>query len=159
MSKLYELTQNYLNLMDLEDQIPSDMLKEALENVGGDLTTKYDNIGKLLATMDANIAALKAEEDRLHERRKVLENRKAGIKEYAFNNLKLLNVPKLNTPLFSYTIRKSPAAVNILNEDLIPAEFYVTKFEISKKLLLEKMKAGEIIDGAEIIQNETLMIK
>lgn len=159
MSKLYQLTQNYLNILDLEDQIPEDMLKEALDSIGEDLTLKYENIGKLLAEMDGTIAALKAEEDRLHERRKALENRKTSIKDYAFHNLKQLNVPKLNTPLFSFTIKKNPAAVKIVNEDLIPPEFYITKFEISKKLLLEKLKSGEIIEGVELNQNESLMIK
>lgn len=159
MSKLYDLTQNYLNILELEDQLPEELLKEALENVEGDLQEKYENIGKLLAEIDASIAALKSEEDRLHEKRKVMENKKASIKDYAFRNLKLLNIPKLQTPLFAYSIKRNPGSVNIVNEELIPAEYYVTKFELSKKLMLEKLKNGEEVPGAELQQSESLMIK
>lgn len=159
MSKLYDLTQNYLNILDLEDQLTEEMLKEALESIEGDLQEKYENIGKLIAEMDASIAALKNEEERLYEKRKIMENKKTALKDYAFRNLKLLNIPKLQTPLFAYTIKKNPGSVNVVNEELIPAEYYVTKFELSKKLMLEKLKAGEEIPGAELQQSESLMIK
>lgn len=159
MLKLYELTTNYLNLLELEDQIPTDMLKEALDNVETDLGEKFENIGKLLAEIDSNIAALKSEEQRLAAKRKVLENRHTNIKQYAFDCLKAMGMNKMSTPLFSYTIRKSPGSVGIVNEELIPPEYFQTKFELSKKLILEKLKAGEEVPGAELIVGENLSIK
>lgn len=159
MLKLYELTVNYMNLLELEDQIPAEMLKEALDNVESDLSEKFENIGKLLAEIDGSIAALKAEEQRLAAKRKMLENRHTNIKEYAFDSLKAMGMTKMSTPLFSYSIRKSPGSVGIVDEALIPAEYYQTKFELSKKLILEKLKAGENVPGAELVVGENLSIK
>ncbi|MFR5747044.1 MAG: siphovirus Gp157 family protein, partial [Romboutsia timonensis] len=77
MMKLYELTQNYLNLQELLEnpEIPAEMIETALNEVGGQIEDKAENIAKLIKTLEADVSGFKAEEKRLADRRKSLENR------------------------------------------------------------------------------------
>ena len=82
--KLYELTENYLNLQELLEnpEVPQDLITSALEQVGEELEVKAENIAKLIKTLEVDIAGFKEEEKRLSDRRKSLENRVKNLKEY-----------------------------------------------------------------------------
>lgn len=160
--KLYELTQNYLNLQELleNDDIPKTMITEALDNVGEELEAKAENIAKLIKTLEVDITGYKAEELRLSNKRKSLENRVKSLKEYLDNAMKVTGKTKFKGQLFSFSIQKNPPSVNVFDEKLIPEEYFIPQEPtLDKKRLLTDIKNGAKIPGAEIKQTESLRIR
>lgn len=58
------------------------------------------------------------------------------------------------------SIKATPPKVIVLDEDKIPAEFFVTKVVLDKTLLKEGLKSGDEIEGAELSNGgETIAIR
>ncbi len=57
-------------------------MTDTLESIEGAIEEKVEAIHRLYRNMQADIDALKAEEKRLSEKRKVLENEQKRLKEY-----------------------------------------------------------------------------
>ena len=66
MAKLYDITQNYNNLLDLLDnaEIPKDMIDNALNEVGEEFELKAENIAKLIKNFESDVKSFKEEVDK-----------------------------------------------------------------------------------------------
>lgn len=161
MAKLYELTSNYLNLMELLDnpEVPGEVLQESLQEVKEEIEIKAENIAKLVKNIDSDIQGLKAEEKRLNYKRKSLENKQKSIKQYLEDTLKISDIKKVKTPLFTITIQKNAPSVVIEDLESIPECYFLIKKEISKSGILEALKAGQKVVGAKLEQKESLRIR
>lgn len=160
--KLYELTENYLNLQELLEnpEVPQELITSALDQVGEELEVKAENIAKLIKTLEVDIAGFKEEEKRLSDRRKSLENRVKNLKEYLDGAMKLTSKTKFKGKLFSFNIQKNAPGVSIIDEKLIPKEYLIEQAPvIDKKAILNDLKNGEDIPGVEIKQTESLRIR
>ena len=161
--KLYELNEIYNNIWDLvsDDEIDVDTLEKALTDVEDNINSKADNIAKLIKGIDIDVVGLKAEEKRIADRRKALENKQSNIKLYLENQLKMMEIDKLKTTLFSFNIQNNPPSVKFINEDLIPQEYktVVTTTSISKKDILAAIKEGIEVEGAEMVQTRSIRIR
>ena len=160
---MYELTEMYKNIWDLvgDDEIDLDTLEKALSQVEDNIETKAESMAKLVKGIDGDVVALKEEENRLAKRRKALENKQTNIKLYLENQLRVMEIDKVKTPLFTVALQNNPPSVNILDEDLIPEQYKktVTTTSIVKKDLLDALKEGQVIEGAEIKQGKSLRIR
>ena len=161
--KLYELTEMYKNIWDLveDDEIDLETLETALSQVEDNLETKAESMAKLVKGIDGDVTALKEEENRLAKRRKALENKQTNIKLYLENQLNVMGIDKVKTPLFTVALQNNPPSVNILDENLIPEQYKksVTTTSIVKKDILEALKDGQVVEGAEIKQGKSLRIR
>ena len=160
--KLYELAENYLNLQELleNEEIEQELIVSALDEVGGELEDKAENIAKLIKTLEVDVNGYKAEEKRLSDKRKSLENRVKSLKEYLDSAMKITGKTKFKGQLFSFNIQKNPPSVNVIDEKAIPSKYYVPQDPVlDKKTLLADLKLGEDIPGAEIKQTESLRIR
>lgn len=162
MAKLYELTQNYKNLIDLLDNpdVPRDMIDAALNEVGEDIDIKAENIAKLIKSIDVDIAGYKEEEKRMADRRKTLENRVAGLKEYLDSAMKATGKERIKGKVFTIAYQKNPPSVAVIDEKAIPEEYFIPQEPIlDKKLLLGDLKNGKEVPGAAIKQTVGLRIR
>lgn len=161
MAKLYELANNYRNLIELIDRedVEQDLIKNALKECQGDIEEKVDNIIKLIKNTESDIEGYKAEEKRLNARRKSLENTVTSLKNYLDSSLKSLGLKEVKTTLFTCKFQKSKASVDIENLEDIPSGYIKIKKEADKIALYTALKMGEEIPGAKLVQNETLKIK
>ena len=160
--KLYELSQNYLNLKELLEnpEVPQEMVIAALDEVGEQFEDKVENIAKLIKTMEVDIKGFKEEESRLSDRRKSLENRVKGLKEYIDGAMKATGKLKIKGKLFSFNIQKNTPSLEVVYEELVPRElFKVQDPVLDKKEALARLKAGEDIPGLSIKQTESLRIR
>lgn len=160
--KLYELTQNYLNLQELleDPTVPVEVINTALSEVGEQLEDKAENIAKLIRTMEFEVTGYKEEESRLAARRKSLETNAKNLKGYLEESMRAVDKLKIKGKLFSFSIQKNPASVEVLNENLIPKEFFNTPAPVlDKKETLIRLKAGEEIPGVTLKQTESLRIR
>jgi hypothetical protein len=161
--KLYELAQNYNNLLDLLENpdIPQDVINKSLEEVEEDFNVKAENICKLIKSVELEAKAIKEEERRLADRRKSLEHRVVNLKAYLNGTMTAIGAKKIKGNIFTLSIQKNPHKVVIKDEELIPGDYVIVEkiIDIDKKGLLAALKAGEKIEGAELIQTESLRIK
>lgn len=155
--QLYELTDIYLNLKDMD--IEEGDLNAALENIDDEIETKADNIAKVLRDFDGDIEALKSEEERLAKKRKAIENRQKHLKEYLQNAMLVLDKRKFKTDLFSFNIQKNAPSLKILDESKIPEDYYKIERKLNKNDLKEAVKSGLFEDAAELVQTESLRIR
>lgn len=161
--KLYELTEMYRNISELigDDEVGVEELVQALEQIEDSIEIKAESMAKLIKSIDGDVTVLKAEENRLANRRKALENKQKNIKEYIENQLKIMNVDKVKAPLFTVALQNNPQSVNVLDESLIPAIYKneVTTISIVRKDILEALKEGKEVPGTEIKQTRSLRIR
>jgi len=154
--KLYELTQNYRNLIDLleDESIPVDEIMKGIQQVDGEIVIKASEMAKLLKNIDADITAFKAEETRLKNKRQTLERKYDGIKDYLEEELKKTGIKKIDgvVPL---SFRKAPASVNVIDENEIPCVYFRPKeYELDKKSILQDLKNGETVPGVELVTDK-----
>lgn len=157
--KLYELSQAYQNLLDMQDELDKQTFADTLESIQDEIEYKAENTAKMIRAMEAETKALKEEEERLARRRKTIESRIRWLKEYLIENLEMAGKDRIKGKHLSVRIQKSPPSVNILDESAIPKEFYVEQDpKLNKKALIDALKNGGKITGAELIQKRSLRI-
>ena len=154
---LYQITNAFPMLMENEE-----MTDEAKKQIEEELTVllqqKSQNIIGYTRNIELTIEAMKNEEKRISEQRKILENRLTNFKEYVKECMDKNGITKIETALGNLTIAKNPMSVEIENEEEIPKEFkqQVITTKIDKTAIKNHFKAtGEIIAGAKIIDDKT----
>lgn len=166
MTTLYALSaqkQELLNAIaafDLEDMQASDVIADTLEALDEALEGKVESVLHFRQHLLNEAATLKAEEQRLAERRKLREAKAKRLTEYVDECLSIADVKKLETALFTVSYRKS-TSVEITNADALPVGLLRTKTvqEPDKTAISKALKAGEAIDGARLVDKMNLQIK
>jgi chromosome segregation ATPase len=162
---LYELTesyrkvQTYLEQIDEEGEAAQQGL-ELLEQLEDNIEAKLCGIARVVKNLTADAEAIKAEEKRLSERRRATENNVQRLKEYAQRQMQMAQMQKAKDELFTLSIQKNPPSVRITDESTIPAPYRIPQPDkIDKRALLDELKAGAEIEGAELEQTEGLRIR
>ena len=162
MLNLYELNTTYQELITL-DLEPEDMIV-ALNSIEGDIKTKANNIGKVVNTLQGEQLILENEIKRLQGKLKASKGKETNIKTYLSDNLKAMNIDKLECELFKYSFLKSESVV-ITDVYRIPDKYMVKKVTSApdKKLLKEAIKkakeTGNGIDGCCLEIKQNMQIK
>lgn len=159
---LYEITNAFPALMESEEITEEDKNKIEAE-LTMLLQQKSQNIIGYTKNIELTIEAMKEEEDRISSNRKVLENKLTRFKQYVKECMENNGITKIETGLGTLSIAKSPASVEIVNEDEVPSEFKqeIVTVKIDKTKIKNNFKeTGEIPDGVNIITtNTSLRIK
>lgn len=163
MSKLYEISERYLNLealLDRADENIKEILLEGLCEIKEEFNEKALNLVKYIKNIDSDIDGFKAEEKRLSERRKTLETQKESIKEYLYIEMQKIGQKKADLGLFKLNIQNNPASVKVLDEKLIDKKYLIEQEpKIDKKAILNDLKNNVEVKGCEIHQGESLRIR
>ena len=159
---LYQITSAFPMLMDQEEITPE--LKEQLEKELTELLQqKSQNIIGYTKNIELTIEAMKTEEKRISEQRKVLENKLDNFKQYVKECMEQNEIKKIETGLGTISIAKNPISIEIENEEEVPDEFKttITTTKIDKTKIKDNFKeTGEIPDGVKInTENTRLQIK
>lgn len=165
MSTLYELTDDYLNLLEMAEDpdIDPQAFADTLEALDGELEMKAEGYAKAIRIIEGNIAARKAEAKRLTSGAATMENNIKRMKSALQYAMEATGKTKFKTALFSFGIQKNPAAV-VMDEgyiENIPERFLIPQDPvIDKRAIKEALKAGEDLEGiAHLEQGESLRIR
>lgn len=156
---LYELTESYRAVQALMFEAKDEDYFKALDMIEEGIESKADNIARIIRNNAADIEALKSEEKRLADRRKVLEAKIDRLKEYLQENMELTGKVKFKTQLFSFNIQNNPPSCIIDDENSLPKDYISYEPKVDKKAILEQLKAGEEVPGAHMIQGRGLRIR
>ena len=164
--KLYEIANDYLALLQAidEGEIPEEAIADTLEAIEGEIEYKADNLACVLKTLEAEAAAIKAEEKNLAERRKQKENASERIKTYLSDILQKLDINKVETARNKITFRKSESVVigeGFINWARENRDDLLTFSEptANKTAIKKALKDGAEIEGAYIESKQNIQIK
>lgn len=137
MSGLRQITGNYLELsnMLLDDETSEDEIQaivDTLKAVGDEFELKAENYAKILANLDDSIQNSKKEEQRLADRRKILEGRHKWLKDTLYNSMKATGKTDFSSGNYRFKICKNggkPAVELLVDVNDLPNDFVV----VSKK--------------------------
>ena len=159
MANLYELTMEALELQrmlengEIDEQVYSDTVESL------DIDTKISSICSVIRNLEADVVAFKAEKDRLAERQKTAENGIKRLKESLLNYMQITNQSKVKQGVFSVRVNKSES-VNIIDPLIIPTDYLkFTEPQVNKAEIKKALKNGEVINGAELIENSSVVIR
>jgi hypothetical protein len=160
MTALYELSQTRIQLLDMADSMDQEMFIDTLASIDEAIEDKVEGAAKLVRCLESDIEAIKAEEKRLADKRKVLENKVSSIKEYLQHEMEFAGLDKVKRATVTVSIQQNPPSVEVLDESVIPSIFMIPQPEkIDKKAILKAIKDGEEIPGCDIKQSRSLRIK
>ena len=151
MKTLYELSDAFLNIAT-DEELSDEEIQEQLAKLEMELEEKVSNGIGLIQSLKATADGMKAEENRLKQRRTALENRIGKIKDYYQSELAAMGKKKILTPRGAMTIAKcgGKMPLKIDDENLSPQNFWRKIYEVDKDKLREALEDGEIISGAHL---------
>lgn len=163
MPNLYELLGNYEMLQRAMDdpEVDMDTLLDALDEAKGSVREKVDNICRLLASLDGEIAAYKREEARLEARRKARENKKEKLREWVRMTMDALDIERIQTTVHQVSLQKGSEKVVVGKLGDVPDEYFKVKKEVDKaRVLREYRDDGVCVPGTQIVRgNKKLVIR
>ncbi len=101
----------------------------------------------------------------LNARKKAMQSRHDGLKEYLLVNMQANGISEINAQdmTFSAKIKTNPAKLIITDAGKIPSEYYIYPEapppHPDNAMIKEKLKAGELIEGAHLEQGVRVDIK
>ena len=162
---LYTIAQEHRamveRLMDTQDDAQA--IADTIEAESYPLEVKAQNVAYAIKNLDATSAAIKQAEAETAARRKAIENRAAHLREYTKTCMEIAGMSKIECPHFALTIKKNPAAVDIFEPGLVPAEFMKQPEPPpavpDKAAIKAALQAGRDVPGALLAQGTRLEIK
>ena len=163
MRALYDINQDILSCVDLETGEILDV--EKLDALQLEREAKLEGVALWIKDMKAEAAAVKEEADKLTARKKALDNKIDGLKNWL---LYALGGEKLKTPRCS-VYQTHSQRVNVTDEEQLlgyiyslsaPSAFLRYKDpELNKDEIKKAMKDGKEFPGAVLEETESVVIK
>lgn len=150
---LYEINQEIMSCWDEEtgeilDVQKFDALQLALED-------KLEGIGCYIKNLEAEAAALKAEKDAFAAREKTTKNKAASLKNYLAGYLQGCPFETLRVKV---SFRKSES-LEVSETAVVPEEYLKHTVEVNVSDLKKAVKAGLVLDGVQLVQNQNIQIR
>ena len=160
--KLYEIDQAILALVDPETGEILDY--EAFSDLKMAREEKIEGMALWCKNLDAEAAAIKAEEAALAERRKPLERKTENLKKYI---TEILAGDKFATARVACTFRKSKsveipdeaAFIQAMQESQHWEYLKFSKPTVNRTEITNAIKAGKDVPGAQLVEKHNLSIK
>lgn len=155
---LYNITNKFVELMDKaqDGELTEEEYNQLGEELAIELQKKGNNIIGYTKNVELTINAMKEEEKRISDLRKVLENKLERFKGYVKDNMDRLGITKMETSLGTLSIAKNPMSIEIENEEEIPSEYLIVTTKVDKTKIKNHFKeTGELISGVRIIDDKT----
>lgn len=158
---LYEISQAYMDLLaeieENEGELTDELLIKA-EGVEQGFEQKAETYASIIKNLEADAAAIEAEEKRLSKRKIVKKNIANRMKERLSLVMQQCGKEKFETERHKISFWKS-ASVKILDEKKIPAKYFKTTKTPIKSDIAAAINAGIKIRGAEIVNNKTIQVR
>ena len=155
MSSTYELAAELAFLMDIDE--PTEEQEQQLDNLVMALPDKLEGCCKYLANIQPIIEGFKAEEKRLSDKRKVLENKVTRFKHYIQSSMEIAGMYDVEAGTFTVKLQQNPKSVKVLDETLIPVDYLVTTTSLDKVALKAALKDGDV--AGAILESSGLSLR
>lgn len=152
---LFELNQAVRDFeLEIDEETGEILNADALDSLELERDTKIENIALWIKNLKAEAEAVKKQKEAFYSREKALTNKAERLKEYLANNLM---GEKFKTERVVLSWRKSQAVE--VDDTFSDERFIRYEPKISKSEIKDALKSGEVIEGARLIENNSLQIK
>lgn len=158
---LYELTGQFKQLLEMIEsgEYHESELKDTIEGIEGEIEIKADGYAKIIKELEGSSNTIKAEIDRLSNKKTYVENNIKNLKQSLETAMKTTGKLKFKTDLFSFGIQKNQAKLVIDKPGEIPTDFLVPQEpKIDNAKIKELLKETEL-PYAHLEQSESLRIR
>lgn len=161
MSTLYELTGDYMTLLDMMqncDELDEKVLKDTLDGIEGEIDVKAENYAKIIKELTLDAKKYEEEKKRLEANQKSLENKANRLRDHLYKAMLAIGKTKIKTDLFSFRIQSNGGEqpVVIIPDVEIPPQFL--KIEPDNKKIREALKKGEELPFATLKDRGTHLV-
>ena len=162
-SKIAEFLENgfFSEFVDEETgEIDLEKCQCAFEKLNLDFNESIENLSLYYKQIMADSELIKAEMDRLSDRKKAKERRAESLKQFILNNLNFLNKSKFESPKVVVKTTKG-VSTEVYDFDLLDKAFKIEKVEVKadKTAIKNAIKEGKEVPGARLIETQGLSIK
>ncbi|MEB7457772.1 siphovirus Gp157 family protein [Staphylococcus aureus] len=159
MANLYELSEAFKELSN-QDELDPTLLKDTLDSIQAEMNVKVDNIVNWRRETLGDIDVIDKEIKRLQNLKKQKQNLTDRLRDYLKEMLETQEADSYRTATNHIYKRKNGASKNIIDEKLIPNDYWLSQApKLNSKQLIDDLKAGKDIPGAELKVTESLVIK
>lgn len=159
---LYKITEKFLEFMTWAEDpdVDEQAFQDTMDSLHAEFEEKADGYAKIIRTLNGEVEAIKAEVDRLTQRKNAIENHIKAMKNNLEQDMIATGKEKFKTELFSFNIQNNaPSVILDIDEDEIPEQFLVITKKADKKGISQALKNGEPIDFAHLEQSRSLRIR
>lgn len=162
MSSLFELTGEFLRLMndldEIEEGVPTESTLELLAQIEQDIKNKADGYCSLIRHYQSQATALDDEMARLAKRAASKTSKAKWLKDRLKAALEAIGESKIETTLNTIRIAKNggsqPVKIEVSPEHL-PEQYRQVVYQPNKDLIREALQAGQSIPGCQLEQRGT----
>ena len=164
---LFTLTGQYralaLKLADMDLDVQA--IVDTIESTGitDQIAEKAQGCEMVARTLEADVPAIDAEIRRLQDLKRARVAKAEALREYVLRNMQAAEIQRIDAPLFSISVAKKPAAVEVFQPELVPAE-YLRQPEppppaVDKQSVARALKAGQDVPGCVLKAGFRLSVK
>lgn len=165
MASIYDLKNEFNTLWALleNEDATEDVILDAWDTAADDLKEKLENCCKYIANEESIIDGFKAEEERLHARRKAKENAISRLKILMREAMNTAGEKKMECGTFTCSVQNNPpkAVIDVSLAD-VPTKYLIPQLPtVDKKTLLADLKADPdaLANIAHLEQSESIRIR
>jgi len=167
MQTLWQLTQEEASFIALMEENGGEVNDEIIEELAirrENFQYKAEAYAKFILKLESEADQAAAEIKRIQALKKAKENTVLRLREsllaalMVFTEEDAKGIRRYETQLAKLSTRKSQA-VEVLDETVLPDEFWVIKKEVSKSTISQAIKDGEEVPGAQLKENVSLSIR
>ena len=155
LEELYEGQIDY----ETGELLETEVLEELQEELKQQLVQKSEGIIHVIKNKEYQLDVIDNEIKRLQTIKKVRSNQLKNFENFIKTNMIQMELQKVETPLGNLSLRKSKSVE--LNEDVLDSKYgtIVQETKFSKTDIKKLLEAGEVIQGAIIVENISLQVK
>lgn len=177
--KLFEISNDFEELFnqlesfeEIEDpeerELATGAWFDTLDGMESEFDRKAENVAQYIKELRAESDAIREEEKVLAARRKSKEKRSESLTAYLMNCMEQIHLDKIETARCKLSIRRNAESVQCADEYALVEQLAkkgrddLLRFkdpELNKTALKAALKAGEQLDGAQLVRTESLIIK
>lgn len=162
-TNLYELTTQFQAAMDalrVDEETGEVVGFEAVDTLDAAFEDKAEAYAVAIKSLLAQAKAIHDEMDNLKTREAAAKRRAESLKNHLAQSMAAVGKDKIETSRAALSFRKS-TAVNILSDVEIPDDLCKVKIDRQpdKSAIKKLLQAGELVPGAELVENKNLQIK
>lgn len=182
MASLYNLTQEFINLMNsLAEEEGEEAALEAIEALQIDIGAKLTGYAYVIKELEGQAAVCRAEKERLAARESSSKNKIASLKQIMQDSMERLGVDDIKTDLFSFKIQANPPKLHKHSEENIdlfalqkagkvrfrqgrevdPKDYYIPQPpKLDEARLKKDIQDGKLeVEGIEVLRGRSIRIR
>lgn len=162
---IYELTADFLRLQEMieDPDVESDDIQALMDELNDQIEKKADGYAKVIRNLEGNLAAVKAEQEKLTAKKNLLESGIKRLKDDLQAAMTATGKRKFKTDLFSFNIQKNGGADPVIvdvDTDELPDDLVIVSEKPDLKAIAAYIKeTGDITFAHFGERGESLRIK